>query len=84
MNLIKNRKGHTPRIVLMTAEPMLSRIASAAMGTGEIDCVYHFALNELMAAVKESGDEGSQDILNTMLEGSRLRDFTDLPFDLAA
>jgi hypothetical protein len=83
LNLVKNRKGHTPHIVLVTAEPMPSRIASAAMGVGEIDCVYHFALEELQAAVVAAGDEGSVDILQTMLDGNRLRDICDLPFDLA-
>lgn len=84
LNIVKNRKGHTPHIVLVTAEPMPSRIASAAMGTGEIDCVYHFALDELARAVEDSGDEGSADILKTMVGGNRLRDISDLPFDLAS
>jgi len=39
LNLIRNRKGKTPHIVSVTAEPMPTRIASLAMGTGDIDCV---------------------------------------------
>ena len=48
LGLIRNRKGHLPHIMVVTAEPLPSRIASLAMGTGDIDCVYHFALNELI------------------------------------
>lgn len=57
LNLIRNRKGNLPHIKIVTAEPMPSRIASLALGTGDIDCVYHFALPELYKAVAESGYE---------------------------
>ena len=82
LNLIRNRKGHTPHIVVVTAEPMPTRITSLALGTGDIDCVYHFGLNELMQAAKDSENEAVQDSLETMVEGGRLRDIADLPFDL--
>ncbi|MEI2422248.1 NgoMIV family type II restriction endonuclease, partial [Arthrospira platensis SPKY2] len=36
LNLIRNRKGHTPHIVVVTAEPMPSRLASLALGTGDL------------------------------------------------
>ncbi len=39
LNLIRNRKGHLPHIVVVTAEPMPNRLASLALGTGDIDCV---------------------------------------------
>ena len=61
LNLIRNRKGHTPHIVVVTAEPMPTRITSLALGTGDIDCVYHFGLNELMKAAKDSKNEAVQD-----------------------
>ena len=82
LNLIRNRKGHTPHIVVVTAEPMPTRIASLALGTGDIDCVYHFGLNELILVAKDSGNEAVQDSLETMVVGDRLRDIADLPFDL--
>ena len=50
-NLIRNRKGHLPHVVVITAEPSPSRLASIALGTGDIDCVYHFALYELINTV---------------------------------
>jgi hypothetical protein len=82
LNLIRNRKGHTPHIVAVTAEPMPTRIASLALGTGDIDCVYHFALTELLDAVRELDNESQQEMLETLIEGRRLRDIADLPFDL--
>lgn len=83
LNLIRNRKGHLPHIVVVTAEPLPSRLASLALGTGDIDCMYHFALYELIRAVKEVGSEDANDLLNTLVKGKRLKDISDLPLDLA-
>lgn len=83
LNLIRNRKGHLPHIVVVTAEPMPGRLASLALGTGDIDCVYHFALYELIRAVKAVGTEDSIEILETLVQGKRLKDISDLPLDLA-
>ena len=83
LNLIRNRKGHLPHIVVVTAEPMPNRIASLALGTGDIDCVYHFALPELMRAVDEVGSEDAAETLETLVKGKRLKDISDLPLDLS-
>ena len=83
LNLIRNRKGHLPHIVVVTAEPMPNRLASLALGTGDIDCVYHFALYELIRAVKEVGSEDAIETLETLVQGKRLKDISDLPLDLA-
>ncbi len=83
LNLIRNRKGNTPHIVIVTAEPLPSRIASVALGTGDVDCVYHMALYELGDAVLEIGDETLSEMYHLMVDGKRLRDISDLPFDLA-
>ena len=83
LNLIRNRKGHLPHIVVVTAEPMPNRLASLALGTGDIDCVYHFALPELMCAVQEVGSEDASETLDTLVEGKRLKDISDLPLDLS-
>lgn len=83
LNLIRNRKGHLPHIVVVTAEPMPNRLASLALGTGDIDCVYHFALRELIRAVREVGSEDAIEILETLVQGKRLKDISDLPLDLA-
>ena len=83
LNLIRNRKGHLPHIVSVTAEPLPGRIASLALGTGDIDCVYHFALNELIRAVQDADSEESADLLDILILGKRLKDISDLPLDLA-
>ncbi|MBQ9204868.1 MAG: hypothetical protein IJ614_00365 [Prevotella sp.] len=83
LGLIRNRKGHLPHIVVVTGEPMPARIASLALGTGDIDCVYHFALYELIQAVSETGAEDSIEMLDILIKGKRLKDISDLPLDLA-
>ena len=83
LNLIRNRKGNTPHIVIVTAEPLPNRIASIALGTGDLDCVYHMALYELGESVEEAGDETLSEMFNLLVDGKRLRDISDLPFDLA-
>ncbi|MBT5913481.1 MAG: hypothetical protein HOH59_11800 [Rhodospirillaceae bacterium] len=51
------------------------------MGTGDIDCVYHFALTELVEVLKEQERE-TLELVETMIEGNRLSDISDLPLDL--
>ena len=82
LNLIRNRKGHLPHIVVVTAEPLPSRLASIALGTGDIDCVYHFALHELKASVEAANADDALEMLNIMVDGKRLKDISDLPLDL--
>lgn len=83
LNLIRNRKGNLPHIVVVTGEPLPSRLSSLALGTGDIDCVYHFALDEMIDAVNDYGKEDIIDTLNVLLEGKRLKDISDLPLDLS-
>lgn len=83
LGLIRNRKGHLPHIVVVTGEPMPGRLASLALGTGDIDCMYHFALYELIKAVEKSGAEDSIEMLHLLIEGKRIKDISDLPLDLA-
>lgn len=82
LNLIRNRKGHLPHIVVVTGEPLPGRLASLALGTGDIDCMYHFALYELAEAVNDAGAEDSAEMLKSLIEGKRLKDISDLPLDL--
>ena len=83
LNLVRNRKGRLPHIMVVTAEPTPSRLASIALGTGDIDCVYHFALYELQETVKKLGMDDAVDLLAVMVNGDRLKDISDLPLDLA-
>lgn len=83
LNLVRNRKGRLPHVMVVTAEPTPSRIVSIALGTGEIDCVYHFALYELEKTLENLGYEDALDLLKIMVDGKRLKDISDLPLDLA-
>ena len=83
LGLIRNRKGNLPHISVVTGEPLPGRLASLALGTGDIDCMYHFALYELIEAVKASGAEDSIELLDVLFQGKRLKDISDLPLDLA-
>ncbi len=82
LNLIRNRKGRVPAIVAVTAEPLPTRLASLALGTGDVDFVYHAGLPELREALAVVGNEDQLDMLNTLVEGRRIRDVADLVLDL--
>jgi hypothetical protein len=87
LNLIRSRKGRLPHVTAVTAEPLPSRIASIAQGTGDIDCSYHVALPELISAASGLAGVSStfreeHDILTALVNGDRLRDISDLPLDL--
>lgn len=83
LNLIRNRKGTLPHIAVVSAEPTPGRLASIALGTGDIDCVYHFALPELRHTLKDLDMQDAEDLLEMMVSGKRLKDISDLPLDLA-
>ncbi len=83
LNLIRNRKGRLPHVVVVTAEPTPSRLASIALGTGDIDCVYHFALYELQETLEILRLRDAKELLAVMVEGNRLKDISDLPLDIA-
>lgn len=88
LNLIRNRKGRVPHIVVITAEPLPNRLASIALGTGDIDRVYHLGLPELLESIEElavtsNGYSDGLELMKTMIDGKRLFDIADLPLDLA-
>jgi len=82
LNLMRNRKGRLPAIVAVTAEPLPTRLASLALGTGDVDFVYHAGLPELQEALEAVGNEDQLDMLKTIVQGRRLRDISDLVLDL--
>ena len=83
LNLMRHRKGRAPHIVAVTAEPLPSRLASLARGTGDVDFAYHAFLPELLAAVEDLAIPDQRNVLLEMVNGRRLRDISDLPLDLA-
>ena len=51
LQMIRHRRGRQPHLVTVTAEPLPSRLASIARGTGEVDAVYHVAYDAMAASV---------------------------------
>lgn len=80
--LTRHRRGRQPHIVTVTAEPLPSRLASIARGTGEVDAVYHLCLDELITAATEVGPVSQMDVLNELISQRRLFGMEDLLLDL--
>jgi hypothetical protein len=76
--LTRHRRGRQPHIVAVTAEPLPSRLAAIARGTGEVDAVYHVALPALRAAVLDHGSVNQIDVLDELESQNRLFDLIDL------
>ena len=82
-------RARAPHFVVVTAEPVPSRLGSLAWGLGEIDCVYHVDLGSLVPAVRQAEEELSRstptrpsDELQELIEQARVRDLSDLFDDL--
>jgi hypothetical protein len=81
--MIRHRRGRQPHLVTVTAEPLPSRLASIARGTGEVDATYHIAFQELHTAVLNSEGDAQQAAWSEVVGQGRLKDFNDLASDLA-
>lgn len=85
--LVRNRRGRSPHLVLVTAEPLPTRLVSIARGTGEIDAVYHLIYDELDMAVSVlCGDAGlypeQRAAWEEMAKQKRLKPYSSLADDL--
>jgi len=76
--LTRSRRGRQPHIVTVTAEPLPTRLASIARGTGEVDAVYHAALEELLSATLAEGTAEQKEVLEELVSQNRLIDFERL------
>ena len=74
--MIRHRRARLPHLVAVTAEPLPTRLASIARGTGEVDAVYHIAFEELGAAVARAGNPEQRNAWEECVGQERL-----LPFD---
>lgn len=77
--MIRHRRGRMPHLVTLTAEPLPSRLASIARGTGEVDCTYHIAWAALNEAVLDAGSPEQKDAWYECVNQERLRPYFDLP-----
>jgi|ERR1700729_1146814 len=72
--------NHRRRGSASTPSAASRREAFTRSGAG--DFVYHAALPELREALAATGNEDQLDMLNTIVEGRRMRDIADLVLDL--
>ena len=75
--LTRHRRGRQRHFAGVTAEPLPSRLAAIARGTGELDSVYHIALQQLRTACKYNPK--ASDTLEELIEQDRLRPLGELP-----
>jgi hypothetical protein len=80
--LVRNRRGRLPHLVLVTAEPLPSRLISIARGTGEVDTVYHLMHDELDAAVAKVATPMQQEHWAELVEQRRIKPYKALARDL--
>jgi hypothetical protein len=76
--LTRHRRGRQPHIATVTPEPMPTRLAAIARGTGEVDAVYHLLFDELVAATKAVGTRDQKDVLDELIKQDRVRSFAEL------
>ncbi len=74
-NMIAHRRGRLPHLITVTAEPLPSRLASIARGTGEVDVTYHLAYDELDQAVRSQGSPSQRDEWAEVTGQGRVRDY---------
>ncbi|MGY1582827.1 NgoMIV family type II restriction endonuclease [Streptomyces sp. MN13] len=83
LQMIRHRRGRLPHLVTVTAEPLPSRIAAIARGTGEVDAVYHIAFDELKQAVEDVSSKQQKADLAECIGQGRLRPYEELARTLA-
>ena len=75
-NMIRHRRGRLPHLATITAEPLPTRLASIARGTGEVDVTYHIAYQELADAVAAENNPGQKTAWDEVTGQGRLRDYS--------
>lgn len=79
----RHRRGRQPHVVTVTCEPLPSRLAAIARGTGEVDCVYHAAFDELVDGLARGAGtvdvSKERDTFQELAEQDRLRPLDVLP-----
>ncbi|HLI40073.1 MAG TPA: NgoMIV family type II restriction endonuclease [Streptosporangiaceae bacterium] len=84
LQMIRHRRGRQPHLVTVTAEPLPSRLASIARGTGEVDAVYHVAYDAMDASVIRNGNADQQDAWREVTGQRRLLSYERLAGTLAS
>jgi hypothetical protein len=78
LQMIRHRRGRQPHLVTVTAEPLPSRLASIARGTGEVDAVYHIAYDAMDASVAEHANAEQRDAWREVTRQRRVLSYETL------
>ena len=84
LQMIRHRRGRQPHLVTVTAEPLPTRLASIARGTGEVDAVYHVAYDALAASVAATANAEQQEAWREVTGQRRLLSYELLVTTLAS
>jgi NgoMIV restriction enzyme len=84
LQMIRHRRGRQPHLVTVTAEPLPSRLASIARGTGEVDAVYHIAYDALDASVARHANADQREAWLEVVGQRRLLSYELLAGTLAS
>jgi hypothetical protein len=84
LQMIRHRRGRQPHLVTVTAEPLPSRIASIARGTGEVDAVYHVAFDAMATSVAKNANADQKDAWTEVVGQRRLLSYEALAGILAS
>ncbi len=83
LQMIRHRRGR-PHLVTVTAEPLPSRLASIARGTGEVDAVYHVAYDAMSASVAANANADQAEAWREVTGQRRVLSYEFLAVTLAA
>ncbi|PKW14114.1 NgoMIV family type II restriction endonuclease [Saccharopolyspora spinosa] len=81
--MTRHRRGRQPHLVAVTAEPLPSRLASIARGTGEVDAVYHITYEQLDKAVSNIANEDQKAAWKECVGQHRILPYSTLAKTLA-
>jgi hypothetical protein len=84
LQMIRHRRGRQPHLVTVTAEPLPTRLASIARGTGEVDAVYHIAYDALDASVTKYANPEQTEAWREVMGQRRLLGYEMLAETLAS
>jgi len=84
LQMIRHRRGRQPHLVTITAEPLPSRLASIARGTGEVDAVYHIAYDAMAASVAANANPEQAEAWREVTGQRRVLSYEFLTATLAA
>ena len=84
LQMIRHRRGRQPHLVTVTAEPLPSRLASIARGTGEVDAVYHIAFDAMADSVARFANPEQIDAWREVTAQRRVLSYEHLGVTLAS